>query len=282
VHYYTSSKAQPSVTEPTRVPSEQSVEAAFERGRRAWPSVTIKRAIFDGQVRALDVRDAGLEVWATDFYLACAAGERDREAIRIIDELFIARLARRIRKLGANVQDASDVLQIVRERLFTGVGPRIRAYNGNGPLAQWIKVVAIRTAVDRHRAESSASSVASDAPTGSASTSPGIEEALFKARYRAEFTSALRQEIRRLSQRDRTVLRLHLVEGISLEAIASARGVHRVTVARWVWNAGEILLEGLRRHFSERFGMVPSECDSLARLVGSQLSLGLGSLLAGG
>ena len=48
------------------------------------------------------------------------------------------------------------------------------------------------------------------------------------------------------------MLRLHLVEGMSLKAIASARGVHRVTVARWVWNAGEILLEGLRRHFSER------------------------------
>ena len=75
------------------------------------------------------------------------------------------------------------------------------------------------------------------------------------------------------------MLRLHLIEGLSIEAIARDRGVHRVTVARWVWSAGELLLEGLRRHFKQEYGMVPSECESLAHLIRSQLSLDLPRLL---
>ncbi|HET6151066.1 MAG TPA: sigma-70 family RNA polymerase sigma factor [Polyangia bacterium] len=264
----------------SRTPFDENLSAAYDRGRSAWPDVRIAIETFAERLADLNISPSGLEAWATDLYLACAAGEGDYVAIRIIDELFVARLVGRIRRLGASVDDTADVLQMVRERLFAGPHPRIRAYNASGPLEQWVKVIAIRTAIDRHRLESRTRSSSEPADSVAASP-PALEEALFKIRYRAEFEQALRDQIRSLSERDRTVLRLHLYDRVSLEDIAAARGVHRVTVARWIWNAGEIVLEGLRRHFKERHGMLPRELDSLARLVGSQLGSGLRALLAG-
>jgi hypothetical protein len=49
--------------------------------------------------------------------------------------------------------DGNHVLQTVREHLFGGAIPGIRAYNGAGTLEQWIKVVTIRSAIDLHRTD---------------------------------------------------------------------------------------------------------------------------------
>ena len=135
--------------------------------------------------------------------------------------------------------------------------PRIRAYNGAGPLEQWIKVVAIRTAIDLHRTDQSI---------------PRIEGAWLETLLRRRRGRVLADDEgriqaragggdpgpgRELSPRDRAILRLHVVEGVSIEKIAASYGVHRVTVARWVWTAGETLLDGLRARFQEKFGIVP-------------------------
>ena len=246
-----------------------------------WPLIALSHERFSSRASELRVPQAGLESWAGDFYLACAASDGDSAAIRIVDESFIGRLVGRIRRLGSSADDASDVLQAVRERLFSGARPRIRAYDAGGPLEQWIKVVAIRTAIDRHRVESRARRPVGEPGDANGTGSPDPADTLFKARYRAEFATVLRTQIALLSERDRSVLRLHLLEGVSIDCIALARGVHRVTVARWIWNAGEVLLEGLQSYFKERYGMVPSECESLAHLIRSQLSLDLPRLLTG-
>jgi RNA polymerase sigma-70 factor (ECF subfamily) len=264
------------------LPSDADVAAAHQRAKATWSVIALSRERFSARASELQVSQAGLETWAGDFYLACAAGDADPAAIRIIDQSFIARLAGRIRRLGGNTDDASDVLQAVRERLFSGTRPRIRAYDAGGPLEQWIKVVAIRTAIDRHRVESRARRVVGEPQDVDGSGNRDPAETLFKVRYRAEFATVLKTQIALLSERDRSVLRLHLLEGVSIDSIASDRGVHRVTVARWIWNAGEILLEGLQSYFKERYGMVPSECDSLAHLIRSQLSLDLPRLLTVG
>src|SRR4051812_34296627 len=260
--------------------SEILIEETFARGAAAWPEVEVRRAQLSLMASELDVSESALRAWARDFYLACAAGCGNAAAIAIIDAHFIRRLSRRIKRLGASSADVPDVLQAVRERLFTGERPRIRAYDAGGPLEQWIKVVAIRTAIDRYRAEKHFRIVASGAPSlDTEAVAPDPVKALSRQQLKSEFEEVLRTHISALSARDRAVLRLHLVEGVSIEAIARARGVHRVTVARWIWNAGEILLDALRRHFKDRHGMVPAECESLVHLVRSQLSLDLAQIL---
>lgn len=260
------------------IPSDTELATAHGKGKMLWPDVDVALARFVSRAIELRVGEAGLRAWPGDFYLASAACDGDPSAITAIDG-FIGRLTGRFRRLVANADDASDVLQTVRERLFVGQQPRIRAYDAAGPLAHWIKVIALRTAVDRHRSEMRADRAIKEASKSDLAQEDTLANVLFKRQYHAEFQAVLRAQVSALSQRDRAVLRLHLVEGFSIEAIALGRGVHRVTVARWIWSAGETLLDGLRRHFKDRHGLVPSECDSLAHLVQSQLSLDLPHLL---
>ena len=264
------------------MPSDSEIAAAHREAAHLWaPSVSVAIERFGDMVCAAAVTVESLRQWGTDLYLACAAGNGNHAAVRVIEERFIARLPARIRRLGAASENVGDVLQTVRERLFSGAAPKIRAYNGAGPLEQWIKVVAIRTAIDLHRTDKSIPRVEAAwletvvPPEGDASA------LMMKVEYKREMEAAIRELVPRLSVRDRAVLRLHVVEGVSIEKIAASYGVHRVTVARWVWNAGETLLDALRARFREKFGIVPGEFDSLARLARSQLSVDLAALLAG-
>jgi RNA polymerase sigma-70 factor, ECF subfamily len=76
------------------------------------------------------------------------------------------------------------------------------------------------------------------------------------------------------------VLRLHFVEGIGVDKLAARNGVHRVTVARWIWNATGRVLDGVRRYLIERVGFDNQECDSVIRLLQSQVTLDLSRVLA--
>lgn len=253
---------------------------AYRVGRTACPSVSLSWASFLAAARDLQVEPRNLAASAADFYLACAAGEGDSGAIRVMEERFVPQLSRRIKRLGTPVDKVQDVLQAVRERLFTGPTPRIRTYNGAVPLEQWIRVIAVRISIDLHRRETALPRAEEGLAELLMSRSPDAAELVMKSEYKKELERALRTELLTLSSRDRTVLRLHLVEGASLERVAIMYGVHRVTVARWVWTAGEAVLDGLRRHFREQFGLTPPDFDSLAELVRSQLSLGLEEVLA--
>lgn len=260
--------------------SDAEIIVAFTEGKRLWPSVDVSPEHFNRMLRDTDVTSDGTREWPGDLYLACGAAHGDQVAIRIIDERFISRLPARIRRLGSAPDAVADVLQTVRERLFTGPAPRIGAYNADGPLEQWIKVVAIRTALNMHRKDVAGPRTESAWLESVATATIDATSLLIRGEYKRELEAAIREQVASLSARDRAVLRLHIVQGLSIEKIAASYGVHRVTVARWVWTAGEGMLDGLRRRFRQRFGVVPQELDSLARLARSQLSLNLVELLA--
>ena len=263
-------------------PSDGEIAAAHREAEQLWaPDVSVSIERFGDMVCGAAVSTVGLNQWGADLYLACAAGNGNPAAVRVIEDRFIARLPARIRRLGAASEKVNDVLQTVRERLFAGPAPRIRAYNGAGPLEQWIKVVAIRTAIDLHRTDQSIPRVEGAWLETIAPHDGDASSLMMKVEYKRELESAIRELVPTLSPRDRAVLRLHVVEGVAIEKIAASYGVHRVTVARWVWTAGETLLDGLRARFREKFGIVPHEFDSLARMARSGLSIDLAGLLAG-
>jgi RNA polymerase sigma-70 factor, ECF subfamily len=263
------------------MPSDSDITTAHRAAAQLWPDISVPLEHYVEMLQSADVATANLRQWGGDLYLACAAGAGDHAAVRAIEERFIARLPARIRRLGSAADKVSDVLQTVRERLFSGDVPRIRAYNGAGPLEQWIKVVAIRTAIDLHRTDQSIPRIEGAWLETVAPPDGDTSALMMKVEYKRELEAAIRDLVSQLSSRDRAILRLHVVEGVSIEKIAASYGVHRVTVARWVWTAGETLLDGLRGRFREKFGIVPCEFDSLARLARSQLSIDLAGLLAG-
>lgn len=263
------------------MPSDSDIAAAHRAGAQLWPGISVSHERFAQMLTLAEVASDSLRQWGADLYLAYAAGAGDHGAVRLIDERFISRLPARIRRLGSAKDNVNDVLQTVRERLFSGDVPRIRAYNGTGPLEQWIKVVAIRTAIDLHRTDRSIPRVEGAWLETVAPSDADLSTLAMKHEYKRELEAAIRELVAQLSPRDRAVLRLHVVQGVSIEKIAASYGVHRVTVARWVWTAGETVLDGLRARFRAKFGIVPHEFDSMVRLARSQLSIDLAGLLAG-
>jgi RNA polymerase sigma-70 factor (ECF subfamily) len=100
-----------------------------------------------------------------------------------------------------------------------------------------------------------------------------------KGRYREDFKVALQAAMAGLSARDRTVLRLHWVDGLNIDKIGAVYRVHRSTVARWIAQCRKQLLEDTKRALKARLQVSHSELHSLVGLLRSQLHLSVSRVL---
>ena len=100
-----------------------------------------------------------------------------------------------------------------------------------------------------------------------------------KAFYRDAFRASFRAAALTLEPRDRRVLHQHTVEGLTVDQLGEAHGVHRATAARWVQTAREKLVATVRREFARRVNVSPRELASVLRLVESRLDVTMRRLL---
>jgi RNA polymerase sigma-70 factor (ECF subfamily) len=75
------------------------------------------------------------------------------------------------------------------------------------------------------------------------------------------------------------LLRLHLVNGLTVEAIGKMYGVSQPTASRWLAAARATLLDDIKATLAARLGASSEELASLAGLVASRLDLSLSALL---
>jgi RNA polymerase sigma-70 factor (ECF subfamily) len=137
-------------------------------------------------------------------------------------------------------------------------------------------VAALRLALD-HVGDAYRERTLAEVPALAAPVDP--ELAFLRERYRDSYQTALRDALARLSVKERSVLRLSVVDGLSIDAIGRAYQVHRATAARWVVGAREQLLKETYALLGERLQLRESELRSLATALRSELHLSLGRLL---
>jgi RNA polymerase sigma-70 factor (ECF subfamily) len=219
---------------------------------------------------------------AGDLYLALACAEDVAGALAVFEELCGAAVDGVLRSSPDDVRD--DVKQLLRERLFVGdgeggAGPRILTYAGRGPLAGWVAVSAQRTAhsLQRHEASTRARHARArhELP---AALHP--ELGYLKQKYRAAFAEAFEGALGAITDRERTLLRLHLLQRLRLDQIAPMFHVDTSTVSRWLAAARASLLAHTRELLATRFDVSSEEFGSIARLVQSQIDVSLVRLLA--
>jgi hypothetical protein len=87
-----------------------------------------------------------------------------------------------------------------------------------------------------------------------------------KRLYRDELKAAFAAAVAALPDRERAVLRYHLIDGLAIDAIGAVYQVHRATAARWLSGARDQLAAGTRRALMQRLKIDLSEVDSLMRL----------------
>jgi RNA polymerase sigma-70 factor (ECF subfamily) len=242
----------------------------------AWPTIAVDEAQLAAFVgERLVGRDlvAALAVApAADLAIACSCAAGDPAAHtafeRVLAEVDAAGVATRA---PSDVVD--DVKQLLRVQLLVsnaGKPPGIAGYRGKGPLRGWLRITATRELIRHKRKREREAPLAPDLDDVLVTTLDPTLDAL-KAEYRSEFAVALREAIGELGAEDRTLLRQQIVDGLSIDDVGAAFGIHRATAARWLVRAKAALVEATQRKLATRLALPVEQIESVIRLVSSQL-----------
>lgn len=214
-----------------------------------------------------------------DLALACAAAQGDREATALIDRDHLPKVRPTLARARFSTAEIDDVLAILMERLLVvedGEAPLIAQYRGRGELVCWLRISALRLARRRFRAGPEIpiadQLLASLAPLDG-SASPELE--YFKRRYAQDFDQAFRDAVTAAPRRDRTLLRLHWLDGLTLDRLSAIYHVPRSTLARQIASARQALLDDVERRLRSRLGVDTAELHSILRLVASRIELAM-------
>ncbi len=221
------------------------------------------------------------QLHAPDLLLAFACLRGDAKALAVLETEFLTGICTALAKKARRPHLATDIHQALRERLLVPSarsGPRLASYSGGGPLGIWLHVVATRICIDLRRAEGDAgrNQDAASVPQ----PGPGDPELAFlKTRYAAELSKAFEATLVELLPRDRTLLRLHYIDGMSTTALGKMHGVHGTTVMRWMSQARESILEKVRVALRGQLKLSDTELDSILALALSRVHIDLSQQL---
>jgi RNA polymerase sigma-70 factor (ECF subfamily) len=250
-------------------------------GRAAWPEVAVPDDAFMRHLgERLPVAGARAALAAThagDLYLACACLRGDPAALVAFEERFMRRVSKYLTRADVLPGLTDDVKQLLRGRLFTGVEglrPSIGSYTGRGPLAAWLRTVAVRAALELRRSQPGA--LAGDEQVAAlAAAGPDPELSFLKTHAAAELKAAFEQTLARLSVREANIVRLYFLDGVTMTELASVYRVSVRTIERWIARLRVRLLKDTRRRLAERLRLPASELDELIEVVRSQLHVSM-------
>lgn len=264
---------------------ERALAEAAERGARAWTGVSVDPASFARFLAERVPADAEpcatlAELRIEELYLCCACLAGSAAAITELDRRFISDSARALGRFGSNPQARDEALQLAREKLFAGSPPKLAQYSGKGALGGWIRVVVVRTALNTQRSEKRHVPRDDDLlATRIAEDSADPELQVMKAQYADTLAQAVAGAFRRLTSEQRNLLRLYVIDQLSLAELGKLHSVDASTISRWLTKIRARLLEEAQGELLQRHALRPSECASVMRLVQSDLHLSIARLL---
>ena len=259
------------------------LEARWLAARGAFPELDVSAALFAKRLSELAGADLPNAAYSADLYLAIACTQGNAMALATFEREYGALILRTARSVNPNPAFCDDVLQVMRQSLFAPLdrgSPKIAEYGGRAPLRNWLRVVTKRAALKLVRGADRTSIPPDTDEAVSADAAP--ELSYMKALYKDRFEAATRDAFRALSSRERTLLRLHLGERMTLVQLGSVYDVSHATVARWLAAARNTLIAHVRRSLTERLSLSPSDYGSMAALVRSHLEVQILDLLCSG
>ena len=248
---------------------EERLASGIAAARIRWPSVSVDEDRFIAWLaERIDAESPSVEsaldkLRLADLYLAygCAAG--DPRALAAFDAEFLAN----------DVRTTDDVKQLLRQRLFVGNQPRIASYAGRGELGSWVRTVATRIAIDAAR-------VVREVPTEDAlldaieiDPSRGPAYDVLKADARQCLQAALREALAALSDRERTLMLQHYIDGVGVVELGKLFDLAPSNISRQLAKTRATLLSHVKRWMMRQRNLGGAELDSLLNLVQSQLTV---------
>ncbi len=264
-------------------PSARWVRAHVDAGKSAWPGLALDADVAARHVAERADDDALPIEHAADLYLACACTHGVAGAAEAFERTFASDLDAALSRVAPSGAARDDARQALRVKLLVaeeGELPRISAYAGRAPLKRWLAAAAVRLALNlRRNMADKPHDMFSSALGQNAGEARAPELDYVRANYKTEFEEAVRTALRALSSRDATLLRLHLEERLGIDALATMYKIGRSTAARWLQAARAALEAGVRTELHERLNLTPSELESLAGALLSQLDVSVIGIL---
>jgi RNA polymerase sigma-70 factor, ECF subfamily len=262
--------------------------ASMQASSAKYSSIELAREAFASRVATALEGEAPLferglgGLHLDDLYLACACSEGIPSAHVHFEAQCLRPLRTFIRELDGSEARLDELKQQLRERLLVGVGgqpARIAGYLGRGSLSAWVQVAAQRLALSTLRRRAPDAREVEEALLLQLVPDPDAELVQLRLRHAADFRAAVSHALGALGTRDRLLLRLHFVEGLSLSRIARTYRVSQSTASRWFARIREDMRDEAKRRLNARLGTSSSEFHSLARLLEGQLDLSLSRVL---
>jgi RNA polymerase sigma-70 factor (ECF subfamily) len=262
------------------------IAAQIKAGPAAWPELAVPEAEFARHLATRVDPDRWLEslheLRAADLYLALACARGDVAAITAFEH----QLFREVEIAGAAARAGSDLVDEtkahLRHVLFVGRDDRPPAtadYAGRGDLRGWVRVSALRHMLRVQGRAKRELHLDDQSLLDALSPAHDPELDYIRAMYRDAFAAAFRDAVATLDQRQKSLLRYQLVDGLTIDDIASLHGVHRATASRWLASARDAIADGTRALLAKRLDLKTEEIESLIRLVRSRVDVSLERLI---
>lgn len=261
------------------------LDAFDARGRAAWPTITIDRADFLDHVAVRIAPGAPADVldslYAEDLYLACACARGDEAAIAACERAYAGDVERGLDSIRLPTSLRDEVWSRLRTRIFVATptaAPAISSFTGAGSLKKWLRVAATRLGLNAMR------ELHREEPLPDHDLPEAVDDLALghlKRTYQAAFKTAFSEALAELTPEQRTLLRMHVIDKLTIDDLARMHRVHRTSTARWLREAREALAERTRARLHAALGVADEELDSIMNLVRSRLDLSLSRLFRG-
>ena len=259
-----------------------SSQEAYATGRATWPQLSTDADAFARYVEQLGFACGIPATRAEDLYLAHACITNAPGALEVFETTHRHTIESAARTVDAPPPFLDEVRQRLREALFVakdGGPPRIGQYSGQGPLAGWVATTTRRIAFRVARAGSSRKFVGEEALASEFCKGGDPDLIFLKAQYKVAFDEAIVKALRKLPRRERLILRLNLVQGVSMDRIAKMHNVTQPTVSRWLQRARVEIMKTIRDVVRDELNIHDRDFDSVLYLVRSQIDVSFSRLL---
>ncbi|HVG62132.1 MAG TPA: sigma-70 family RNA polymerase sigma factor [Hyalangium sp.] len=266
------------------------LERTWETARAQWPEVALAPEVFIRHLaESLPEAPPGSaleplveQLSLAELYLACACVQGLPEAIAAFERQYLAKLPELLGHLRRDAATLDDICQLARVKFLvhTPEGPpRLKSYSGRGALLSWVRVAAVRVALNLAASEKPASNEDEAEVLESLST-PEVDAELdlIKQRYHEEFRQALREAFAALPADDRHLLRLSFADRLSTTELGELFRVNQSTASRWLRSARQMVYEETKRRLQERLRLSAREFQSFLAVLDSQLDMSMSQI----
>jgi RNA polymerase sigma-70 factor (ECF subfamily) len=257
--------------------------AILTEARQTWPGVALEDDTFWAFLARRmppdrDVLEVLEELKSADLYLACACLNGDDQAARAFEKEFFPVLDRALSGICGRTGQVDDVKQSVYQKVFVGEEGRdaaIHKYDGVGDLRAWVRVTAVRMALNLKRDGKRERPLSPEILATIPKSGPGPEEDYLKRVYSDAFKQAFGRALAALDHKQRNLLRYYYIDGLTVEQIGRIYRVHKATISRRLGEIRELLLTETRNSLVRELDVSRTEFDSIMRLIQSRMDISI-------